>query len=261
MRQGIKEEIREDKVMIPHIFISYDVESEEHEKKIQRFVKKLRNQGFKVFTLDDMRFGERIARFLEDIENCDFVLLICTPEYKRRTERIQSGGGVVNERHIIISSIITHGSELKIIPVLFSGDWSTSLPVWAVGKKGIDYREESEEELMYFVNSVNKYVDMREMEEICEQGLCRTFTVEQVDGTLEKYNIVSAFKLIDTGDEYIVYSDDKTDREGNVIIYVSKVIEKRDNIILTEIDDETEWKIIKNILWKLGMDDDDDIDN
>ena len=109
--------------MIPHIFISYAVESEEHGKKIQHFVKKLRNQGFKVFTFDDMRFGERITRFLEDIEKCDFVLLICTPDYKRRTERIQSGGGVVNERDIIISSIITHGNELKIIPVLFSGDF------------------------------------------------------------------------------------------------------------------------------------------
>ena len=69
--------------MIPKIFISYSVESNEHNEKVKNFAKKLRKQQMEVLLFGDMKLGERFGTFMEDIEKCDFVLFICTPQYKR----------------------------------------------------------------------------------------------------------------------------------------------------------------------------------
>lgn len=130
--------------MIPKIFISYSVESNEHNEKVKNFAKKLRKQQMEVLLFGDMKLGERFGTFMEDIEKCDFVLFICTPQYKRRADDRE--GGVGYEWNIITSSVVNQSDELKFIPVLFSGDWDTSLPIWARGKKGVDYRKELESE-------------------------------------------------------------------------------------------------------------------
>ena len=56
-----------------------------------------------------------------------------------------------------------------------------------------------------------------------------------------------------TGNEYLVYTESVVDEDGEVVVYVSKIINDAE---LTTIEDENEWERIKKFLWMLGMDGD-----
>lgn len=128
------------------VFISYSWEDEIHNTKVHRFVERLRNNDIQVLYDRDMSLGERFTDFMEMINKCDYVLFLCTPTYQ---EKADSGvGGVKFEKNIITVELYEKGNERKFIPVLFSGIWNESLPIWAKGKLGIDYREESDKEFI-----------------------------------------------------------------------------------------------------------------
>lgn len=93
-----------------------------------------------------MSLGERFTDFMELINKCDYVLFLCTPTYQEKADK--GVGGVKYEKNIITAELYEKGNERKFIPVLFSGIWNESLPIWAKGKLGIDYREESDKEFI-----------------------------------------------------------------------------------------------------------------
>ena len=250
--------------MIPKIFISYSVESNEHNEKVKNFAKKLRKQQMEVLLFGDMKLGERFGTFMEDIEKCDFVLFICTPQYKRRADDRE--GGVGYEWNIITSSVVNQSDELKFIPVLFSGDWDTSLPIWARGKKGVDYRNESESEFELLVANINEYVEIESLEVIGEESYDNTVNSDKTeskkymeiygdDGSVEEVELIIAFEIKATNKEYVVYSKDEKDRRGNSTVYVSNVDRTSGNPVLLGIETEEDWKLIKEILRELGKDD------
>jgi hypothetical protein len=66
----------------------------------------------------------------------DFVLIICTPFYKKRADgRI---GGVGYEGDILTGEVLTGHQNRKVIPVLRSGPWNAAAPSFCLGKYFID---------------------------------------------------------------------------------------------------------------------------
>lgn len=132
------------------VFISYSWENEAHNEKVERFVKKLREKNIYVLYDRDMPLGERITDFMEMINKSEYVLFLCTPKYKEKADK--GLGGVKYEKNIITAELYEKGNETKFIPVLFSGVWKESLPIWANGKLGIDYTNEDDKEFDKLVN-------------------------------------------------------------------------------------------------------------
>ena len=73
-----------------------------------------------------------------EIGASDFVLLICTPAYKKRAdERIK---GVGYEQELMTAERLVLGHYNKFIPVLREGDWYNALPKWLASHLGVDLR-------------------------------------------------------------------------------------------------------------------------
>lgn len=74
----------------------------------------------------------------EAIGLSDFVLVICTTNYKKRAdERL---GGVGYEQDLMTAERLLAGRDSKFIPVLRNGDWYNALPRWLTGRLGVDLR-------------------------------------------------------------------------------------------------------------------------
>lgn len=85
----------------------------------------------------DLTLGDRLPQFMEQsISDMDYVLIICTPTYKTKSDARK--GGVCYEGHIISAELLTKGNERKFIPVIRKGNVVSSLPDFLVGKYGID---------------------------------------------------------------------------------------------------------------------------
>lgn len=82
----------------------------------------------------------------------------------------------------------------------------------------------------------------------------RMITITTEDGTEEQVEVIVAFRFKDTQQEYIVYTQNETDANGNVTIYVSKIKETEEEVKLSGIDDEEEWNRIKEVLRELSKD-------
>lgn len=165
------------------VFISYSWDSDKHIERIKNFVTYLQENRVAVKWDGDMPLGSRITAFMEStISSCEYVLFICTPEYKRKADTRE--GGVGYESNIISGDLYNKYNELKYIPVLFEGDWDVSVPNWARGKLGIDLRfgKKSEyERLLMTLRNENKVVKGTSIEEtiISKEGI-RKAIVEYV---------------------------------------------------------------------------------
>ena len=72
------------------------------------------------------------------------------------------------------------------------------------------------------------------------------------DGTKEEVEVLLAFKFNDNNKEYVIYTKNEVDDNGNVTIYISNV-ERNGNIInLSTVADDNEWTRIKNVLRELS---------
>jgi hypothetical protein len=81
------------------------------------------------------------------IRESDFVLIICTAGYKRRSE--ERKGGVGYEGDIMTAEVLHESNHRKFIPVLRDGDDTTAVPSWLAGKVRIDLRGQSYDEQQY----------------------------------------------------------------------------------------------------------------
>jgi DNA-binding winged helix-turn-helix (wHTH) protein len=123
---------------IPRAFISYSWDSDEHKQWVCGLATKLRHDGVDVM-LDQWGVapGDQLPEFMEhSLRENDFVLVVCTPEYKRKSDaRI---GGVGYEGHIITAELFTARNNRKFIPILHHGNWEEASPSWLIGKYYID---------------------------------------------------------------------------------------------------------------------------
>src|ERR1039457_1417262 len=125
----------------PKAFISYSWENDQHRVWVREFSARLRADGVDV-TLDQWHLqpGDQLPAFMERaVSQNDFVLIVCTPHYRQRSdERL---GGVGYEGDIMSAEVLTTGNERKFIPILRLGDdWTAAAPTWLRGKYYIDLR-------------------------------------------------------------------------------------------------------------------------
>lgn len=127
----------EKEMMKKTVFISYTWEDEKYKKWVKRFADALSKRGIQtVLDQNDVKLGQRLTGFMERLAACDYVLFLCTPKYKERSDKNE--GGVGYEKNLITGEIYQKMNEEKFIPILTKGDWKESMPVWSVGKLGIN---------------------------------------------------------------------------------------------------------------------------
>lgn len=66
-----------------------------------------------------------------------------------------------------------------------------------------------------------------------------------------KCNVLFTFESDETNKNYIIYTDNTVDENGNKKVYASTFDPKDTNPVLGNIETEKEWKIIEDILEKL----------
>jgi hypothetical protein len=96
----------------------------------------------------EVHLGDPLPEFMEQtVRGNDFVLVICTPKYKGRSDgRI---GGVGYEGDIMTAEVFSNRDHRKFIPVLRRGGWSSAFPSWLRGKAGVDLRRDPYPEEQY----------------------------------------------------------------------------------------------------------------
>ena len=72
------------------------------------------------------------------------------------------------------------------------------------------------------------------------------------DGTQEEVEVLLAFKFNDSGKEYVIYTKNEVDENGNVTIYISNVLRNGEETTLVTVSDDNEWTRIKNVLRELS---------
>ena len=75
-----------------------------------------------------------------------------------------------------------------------------------------------------------------------------TFTIIDNNGKERTCEVLFTFESEETKKNYIVYTDNTKDSEGNVRVYASIYKVKDDKTELEAIETEREWKIVETIL-------------
>ena len=75
-----------------------------------------------------------------------------------------------------------------------------------------------------------------------------TFTVMDEKGNQVTCEVLFTFDSEETKKNYIVYTDNTTDEEGNVRVYASIYNPESEATELMPIETEREWKIVETIL-------------
>ena len=81
-----------------------------------------------------------------------------------------------------------------------------------------------------------------------------TFTVMDENGKEVTCEVLFTFDSEETKKNYIVYTDNTTDDEGNTRVYASIFEPNSQNTELKPIESEREWKIIETILESIQED-------
>ena len=126
----------------PVVFISYSWDNEEHKAWVRKLSDDLREKH-SIFTLLDQntRGGYDLISFMtQAVEKADRVLMIGTPEYKRKSE-LYDGGGVKYEDQLISIELYHKMGTSKFIPVLRSGKFDTSFRSLIETRTGYDLRD------------------------------------------------------------------------------------------------------------------------
>lgn len=146
---------------IPKVFISYSWESKEHSDWVKSLADKLLADGIEaIIDSYDVSPGDRLPKFMESsIRDSDYVIIICTEEYKRKANNREKGVGY--ESHIISAELYNNHNDRKFIPVIRQGDFNSALLTYLDGKLAIDLRgnpfnEDSYKELIASIFKVKK---------------------------------------------------------------------------------------------------------
>ena len=75
-----------------------------------------------------------------------------------------------------------------------------------------------------------------------------TFTIVDNDGSEVECEVLFTFESDETHKNYLVYTDNTKDDEGNIKVYASIYKPDQDNTELEPITTEREWKIVETIL-------------
>ena len=121
-------------------FISYSWDNESHKQWVAKLAADLRRDGVETI-LDQWHVapGDQLTSFMErEIRENDYVLIICTPNYRIKSD--DRKGGVGYEGDIMTAEVHTRGNHKKFIPILAKSTWDESAPSWLKGKYYVDLR-------------------------------------------------------------------------------------------------------------------------
>jgi len=122
----------------PTAFISYSWDDEAHKEWVKQLATQLRHDGVDA-RLDHWHAvpGDQLPEFMErEIRQNDYVLIICTPKYKEKSDK--RAGGVGYEGDIMTAEVLTKQNHRKFIPVLAKGSWAEAAPSWLLGTYHLD---------------------------------------------------------------------------------------------------------------------------
>ena len=81
----------------------------------------------------------------------------------------------------------------------------------------------------------------------------KMMSIVNEDGSVEKVEVILAFEFKDNKKEYVVYTRDEKDDNGNVTVYVSRIERNGETPQLYGVDNEEEWNRVKDVLRKLSQ--------
>ena len=86
-----------------------------------------------------------------------------------------------------------------------------------------------------------------------------TFKITDENGVDTEYEVLLTFESNETNKNYMLYTDNTVDEEGNIKVYASIYEPKEDgtideNTTLKPVETDNEWKIIETILEELQKD-------
>lgn len=136
-------------IKTPRAFISYSWDNDEHREWVRNLATRMRQDGVDLL-LDQWGLApsDQLPEFMEhSVRDHDFVLIICTPRYKQKSDaRV---GGVGYEGHIMTAELMTARNDRKFIPILRHAVWEDAAPSWLAGKYYIDLSESNRFETNY----------------------------------------------------------------------------------------------------------------
>lgn len=135
------------------VFISYSWDDDQHCEWVRKLAERLRADGVDV-SIDRWAAvpGDQLPAFMERaIRENGFVVIVCTPRYKSRSDSRE--GGVGYEGDIMTAEVMSSNNHRKFIPILRKGAWSGAAPSWLLGKyyinlTGDPYSERDYEDLV-----------------------------------------------------------------------------------------------------------------
>ena len=80
----------------------------------------------------------------------------------------------------------------------------------------------------------------------------KLLTIVKEDGTEEEVELIISFEFNDTGKEYIVYTRNETDDNGNTTLYVSSLDRSGNIPQMRGIPSDEEWSKVKDVLRELA---------
>ena len=125
---------------MPKAFLSYSWDPEPHPTWVRDLAARLRHDGVETI-LDQWHAvpGDSLSRFMEQaVAQNDFVIIVCTPNYKRKSDA--RAGGVGYEGDIMTGEVMVHGNRRKFVPVLRDGEWPNAAPSWLLASYYVDLR-------------------------------------------------------------------------------------------------------------------------
>lgn len=131
----------------PKALFSYSWDSDAHKDWVRQFAERLRLNGVDV-RLDQWHVapGQSLTQFMEvEIVTCDYVLIICTPNYY--TKSVGRKGGVGYEQQIISGHLAAGQPREKFIPIVRQGNFepgeACAVPPHFAGILAIDLRDDA----------------------------------------------------------------------------------------------------------------------
>ena len=157
MRREEGENMKKTSVKKKTAFISYchgDVE----QKWIQKLVKELGKNGIEcIVDIYDLKLGQDLNYFMEQLKKTDKVLILCGKVYKEKADSRE--GGVGTETQIISNDVYYNVNQIKAIPIIIErdGNGKPYLPHYLESRKYIDFSDnklfmERIDELVNFIH-------------------------------------------------------------------------------------------------------------
>ena len=140
-------------IVAKKVFITYCWENDEHNAWVHNLIIDLDKAGFDIFIDIKQPLGIELNRFMEQtIANVDKVLIIATPEYKKRADNRERGVGY--ETSLITDDLIKDQNRIKFIPIIRIGSKDSSYPIYLGNRKGLYMREDND-----YTQALNELID------------------------------------------------------------------------------------------------------